>query len=101
MTKSAIDISHDEIPSEFQLISVYPNPFNPSTTIKITLTEPALVTLRIYDVLGREVEMLINSFLISGNYYQRFVADNLHSGIYYARILAGERSQTVKLVLLR
>jgi hypothetical protein len=98
---TAIDVPGAEIPSEFQLISVYPNPFNPATTIEFTLTEPAFVTLKIYDALGREVETLVNSRLMEGIYRRYFIADQLSGGFYYARIRAGEHSQTVKLILLR
>lgn len=98
---TSIDVPGEEIPSEFPLISVYPNPFNPAATIKLTLTKPARVSLRIYDALGREVETLINSPLAGGVYTRQFVADQHSSGFYYARIRAGKRGQTVKLILLR
>ena len=90
-----------EIPKEFSLSQNYPNPFNPSTKIKFSLPSSQFVTLKVYDVLGREIAGLINELREVGNYEVQFNPDNLVSGIYYYRFQAGTYSETKKLVLLR
>jgi GH18 family chitinase len=77
-----------EIPENFSLKQNYPNPFNPSTKIKFTLPDNALVTLKVYDVIGKEVETLTNNeFFQTGNNEIEFSAKNLPSGVYFYRIV--------------
>ncbi len=86
----------------------YPNPFNPSTTIKYSIptvetlraTSPH-VTLKIYDILGREVTTLINKEQKSGSYEVLFNASNLSSGLYFYRLTTSGFTQTKKMILLR
>ncbi len=76
-----------QLPTEFSLSQNYPNPFNPSTTITFSLPEDGTVTLKIYDVLGREVTALVNrEQMDAGEYSVPFVATNLTSGVYFYRI---------------
>jgi hypothetical protein len=89
-----------EIPREFSLSQNYPNPFNPSTTIEFALPKSAFVTLRVYDVLGRQVGELVNEKLAPGNYKTQWNASGLASGVYFYRLQAGEFVQTRKLLLL-
>jgi len=93
--------SFQETPGTFTLQQNFPNPFNPSTTIKLSIPSESYTTLKIYDVLGNEIEELVNEQLSAGNYKFNFVADNLPSGIYFYKINAGEFIQTMKMILLR
>jgi hypothetical protein len=87
----------------------YPNPFNPITKIKFTLPHhsngerkgASLVTLKVYDVLGREIKTLINKELSPGSHDVNFDGRNLTSGVYFYRLDAGSFVQTKKMVLLR
>ncbi|MBK6507356.1 MAG: T9SS type A sorting domain-containing protein [Ignavibacteria bacterium] len=77
------------------------NPFNPSTLIKYNIKSDGLVTLKVYDVLGKEVVSLVNELKQSGRYEVEFNGSNLGSGIYYYRLQAGEYSETKKMLLLK
>ena len=96
------------VPNVFQLYQNYPNPFNPSTTIKYSIPsnlnsskDGTLVTLKIYDLLGREVELLVNEEKSPGFYEVNFNASNLASGIYLYRIKAENFVVTKKMILLK
>ena len=78
----------DEIPSEFVLKQNYPNPFNPTTTINYSLPQNSFVTLKIYDILGKEIKTLIQQNEAPGNYSVKFNGDGLASGIYIYKIQA-------------
>ena len=93
---------------DFRLFNNYPNPFNPSTTIEYSIPLPenknissVPVTLKIYDMLGREIKTLVNKQEKPGNYSVQFNADNLPSGIYFYRLQAGGFAQTKKMILLK
>jgi hypothetical protein len=89
-------------PKQFALMQNYPNPFNPSTTINYSLPESGLITIKIYDLLGREVETLVNEEKSAGNYSVQFSANNrFTSGVYFYRMQAGSFTQTKKLILLK
>ena len=88
-------------PSEFKLEQNYPNPFNPTTTIKYQIPELGLVTLKVYDILGREVKELVNAEKPVGTYEVVFNAKSLPSGIYVYELQAGDYIETKKLVLLK
>lgn len=91
------------VPEKFQLLQNYPNPFNPSTTIKFMLPKNSFVTLKIYDMLGREVETLINENLKPGIYETPFnTPAGLSSGIYFCSLFINdELSDTRKMILLK
>jgi hypothetical protein len=89
------------IPSHFVLGQNYPNPFNPSTTISFSLPSNSFVSLKILDVLGREVSNLVSEELSAGAYSRRWNAEGLASGMYFYRLQAGSYIETKKLVLLR
>lgn len=89
------------LPTEFALLQNYPNPFNPSTTIKYNLPIDAHVTLKLYDVLGREVLTLVDEQAKGGYHSTTLDASRFSSGVYFYRIQAGDFSQTKKLILLR
>ena len=94
-----IDIS--SLPTEFKLYQNYPNPFNPTTTIKYAVAENAMVKLKVYDVLGKEIKTLVNTTKSVGNYEIIFNANNLPSGIYYYTIRANNFVQTRKMIMLK
>ncbi len=85
----------------FTLSQNYPNPFNPSTSINFTLPNSEFVTLKIYDILGKEVTTLINEELNSGSYTKIWDGRNLSSGVYFYKLQAGKFSETKKMVLVR
>lgn len=90
-----------EIPSSYSLQQNYPNPFNPVTTIRYSIAKTELVKLIVYDVLGRQVAILINEIQNPGIYDVRFDASNLSSGVYFYRIEAGSYSETKRMMLLK
>jgi aldose sugar dehydrogenase len=85
----------------FTLLQNYPNPFNPSTTIKYSIAESEFVTLKVYDVLGREVATLINKNMDAGSYEIKFEAAGLMSGFYIYKLSAGTYSESRKMMLLK
>ncbi len=94
------------IPSAYRLDQNYPNPFNPSTTIRYAIPNDGPVTLKVYDITGREVVTLVNEQKSAGTYETRFDANNasgraLASGVYFYQIKVGGFSETKKLVLLK
>jgi len=90
-----------EIPDKFLLLQNYPNPFNPETNIKFNLPENSYVSLRVYDILGKEVSTVVSGNLNSGSYSYVFNAGSLPSGIYFYKIAAGKYSDVKKMVLLK
>jgi len=88
-------------PNKSQLYQNYPNPFNPSTTIKFELPKASHVTLTVYDILGREVAVLVNERRNAGVYEVKFDGSNLASGVYFYRIQAGDYVFTKKLLLMK
>ncbi len=113
------NISSD-IPESFSLSQNYPNPFNPATKIKFDVgkfqsfgwvPEPSkrlalerqggIVTLRVFDILGREIETLVNETLQPGTYEVQFDGSNLTSGVYFYQLVSGNYKETKKLLLLK
>lgn len=88
-------------PDNFSLSQNFPNPFNPSTTIKFKISNPGFVTLKVYDMLGREVAQLVNQDMTSGSYSINFDASNLASGTYVYQLNAGDIQLSKKMVLLK
>ncbi len=86
---------------EFSLEQNYPNPFNPETTIKYTLARNSDVTLKIFDVLGREIVTLVNSSQTAGEHSVKFNAENLASGLYIYRLQADGFAASKKMLLLK
>ncbi|MCU0343813.1 MAG: PQQ-binding-like beta-propeller repeat protein [Ignavibacterium sp.] len=92
----------DEITlDEFILSQNYPNPFNPITKIKYQLPTDLYVSIKVYNILGKEVALLVNEFKPAGSYEVKFDANSLTSGIYFYRIDAGTFVQTRKMILLK
>ena len=86
---------------EYSLAQNYPNPFNPTTTINYSLKSAGLVTLKVFDMLGKEVANLVRETKESGNYSITFNASNLPSGIYIYRLTANDFISTKKLMLVK
>lgn len=98
----AAGIVDGQIPLKFALNQNYPNPFNPSTTIAFALAEDAAVSLKIYDLTGREVAALAdNESLRAGNYLRVWNAAQMPTGVYLCRIQAGDFNAVKKLVLVK
>jgi subtilisin family serine protease len=89
------------LPMVYSLEQNYPNPFNPSTVIRYSIPKQSQVKLIIYDVLGKEVKILINEMKQAGNYEAEFDGSALASGIYLYRIEAGEYTDVKKMVLIK
>ncbi len=90
-----------EIPSKFVLYQNYPNPFNPGTRIGFRIQETGFVSLKVFDVLGREVVTLVNEEMTAGGHERAFDGRDLSSGIYFYRLQASGFVQTRKLLLLK
>ncbi|MFC2093996.1 T9SS type A sorting domain-containing protein [Bacteroidota bacterium] len=88
-------------PYEYSLSQNYPNPFNPSTLISYELPISGIVTLKVSDILGNEVETLVNEEKPAGTYEITWLAENLPSGIYFYRLQAADYVQTKKMVLMK
>ena len=93
-------------PNKFSLEQNYPNPFNPSTTIRFTIplvgaNRNTPVLLKIYNVLGNELAIIINEDLAAGNYNVEYDASNLPSGIYFYTLTTNDFSETKKMTLVK
>ncbi len=107
-----IEVDTNDIPSsisqinsnnvtDYHLYQNYPNPFNPSTNLEFGISDLGFVSLKVYDLNGREIETLVNERLSPGNYKVKFDGTNLSSGIYFYKITAGTFSQTKQMILLK
>jgi len=95
-------VDHDFISDmDYYLSQNYPNPFNPSTNIRYQIPDAGLVTLRVYDLLGREVATLVDEYTDAGRYEIEFDASKLSSGIYFYQLNAGTFTSIKKMILLR
>jgi N-acetylneuraminic acid mutarotase len=99
---TSVGESHDaRLPMECSLRQNYPNPFNPSTTIRYELPRSSEVNLSVYDLLGRQVSVLVNERKNTGSYEAKFDAGGLSSGVYVCRLKAGDFAQSRKMLLVR
>jgi len=89
------------IENGFNLLQNYPNPFNPTTTITYTIGSSGLVTLKVYDILGNEVAVLVDEMKHVGSYEVKFDGKELSSGIYFYTLISGNFIATKKLILLK
>ena len=90
-----------EIPSVYSLSQNYPNPFNPTTVISFQLSVAGQVVLNVYDVMGREVQTLVNESLKPGTYEASFDGSQLTSGVYFYKLSAGDFSETKKMLMIK
>lgn len=100
-TGTVTGINDPIIPSDYSLSQNYPNPFNPTTTVEFSIPKSGLVTLKIYDVLGKEVGVVVNEVKNAGSYRVDINASNLTSGVYFYKLEAGDFSQIKKMMLLK
>ncbi len=91
----------DSRPAEFSLTQNFPNPFNPSTTISFDLPTRSFVSMKVFDLLGREVTTIFAGELSAGTYSETWDASSMSSGVYFCRLQAGPFAGTRRLVLLR
>ena len=92
---------HNELPNTFVLNQNYPNPFNASTMISFDISEPGFVRLTIYDLLGREVDVLLDDNLSPGMYHIKYNATDLSSGVYFYRLQKDNLVNTRRMLLLK
>jgi hypothetical protein len=100
-TPTVVEHSSSDIPETFTLFANYPNPFNPSTKIRYAIPQNSFVTLKVFDLRGREIVTLVNEKKVSGNYEVTFIASNLSSGIYFYQLKTENYIQTKKMILLQ
>jgi hypothetical protein len=89
------------VPDKFSLHQNFPNPFNPATTIKFDIRTSGNVTLNVYDVLGREVSLLVDEYLRAGSYERVFSAAELSSGVYFCIMKAGSYRKTLRMAVVK
>ena len=90
-----------EVPSAYSLKQNYPNPFNPSTIISFALPKAGQVSLKVYDVMGREVQTIVNKSLQAGKYETKFDGSQLTSGVYFYKLIANGYSDTKRMLLIK
>jgi 5'-nucleotidase / UDP-sugar diphosphatase len=93
--------AENKVTLKYALYENYPNPFNPSTTIKFEIPKSENVTLKIYNSLGQELSVLVNNFMNAGTYTYNFNAVNLSSGVYFYVLKAGSYSDTKRMMLIK
>ncbi|OYV87877.1 MAG: hypothetical protein B7Z63_01725 [Ignavibacteriae bacterium 37-53-5] len=98
---TGVQVSHTGVPGGYALSQNYPNPFNPTTVISYRLPEPGVVSLRVYDVLGREVATLVEGRQSVGNHEVEFNGSRFASGVYFYRLISGRFSETKKMLMLK
>jgi hypothetical protein len=98
---SPIDPRRVSLPVSPEFRAAYPNPFNPNTTLSFSLSAPSAVTLRILDLLGRTVEVLVDESMPEGTHSLQWTASGQPSGLYFAELTAGSFRQVQKLVLMK
>jgi len=101
LLKESFDITNNVIITETKLDANYPNPFNPSTIIKYQIKEKTQVTLKIYDIMGREVQTLVNTIQESGYYEIIFNAQNFSSGVYFYTLSTKDYIRSHKMILTK
>ncbi len=95
----SVSNNNSPVPKKYSLEQNYPNPFNPTTNIKFDVPKSGNVKLTVYDILGAQVELLVNNFMEAGSYRADFHANNLSSGVYFYKLEAGSFSETRKMIL--
>ena len=98
---SGVITTNNQVPTTYALSQNYPNPFNPTTKISFALPKSGFVTLKIYDVMGREVSTLVNEYKTANNYSVEFNAATLSSGIYFYKINADGFTDIKKMMLVK
>jgi hypothetical protein len=94
-------VSEMAVPEKYTLYQSYPNPFNPSTTIKYSVPHSEVVSLKVYDILGREIAVLIDEYKTAGTYSIDFIASKFASGVYFYQLRSGSFVETKKMILMK
>jgi hypothetical protein len=96
-------VADEVIPTDYELGQNYPNPFNPTTRINYQIPKEGFVTLKVFDVLGNQVALLVNEYQNSGNYNIQFSSNNLQltSGTYFYELRAGDFVSVKKMLMLK
>ena len=89
------------VPDSYKLYQNYPNPFNPFTNVEFGISKSGFVSMKVYDLSGKEVATLVNENLSPGKYSVKFNGSNLSSGVYFCRMESGEFKDIKRLVLIR
>ena len=100
-TVVGVEDKENTLPAEFSLSQNYPNPFNPTTNFEFHIANRGFVSLRIFDLLGREIITLVNEEKPAGTYKVRWNAGNLCSGVYFYQLKTGSFNEVKKLLLLK
>ena len=95
------NIVSSSLPAEYDLFANYPNPFNPATTINYQLPKDGLVTLKIFDMLGKELKTLVNEQKEIGKYTVQFDASSLASGMYVYQLRVNDYTAVKKMLLVK
>jgi len=101
MTIVVGDISKFMVPTQFALGSAYPNPFNPSTKLNLDITQTGHVSMEVYNIKGQVVETLLNGVMSAGYHTITWNANQLSSGMYFVKVIAGDNVATQKVMLLK
>ena len=96
-----LNISDNNLPEDFGLIKNYPNPFNPNTTIEYYLGESGLVTLSVYDINGKLIDSIVNTYQVSGKHSIIWQPNNISSGMYYINLVQGMNIDKMKLMFIK
>jgi hypothetical protein len=96
-----VEVTNSRIPERFALEQNYPNPFNPTTNFGFRLAGLEFVSLRVYDILGHEVAVVVNEVLPPGEYRVQWNASALPSGVYFYTLHSGDFLETKRLMLLK
>ena len=97
----SVNLEPDQSPTDYNLFQNYPNPFNPSTNIKWHSPESGYQSLKVFDLLGKEVATLINEFKPEGDYELTWTPEDIPSGIYFYSLTVGSFHETRKMILLK
>jgi hypothetical protein len=98
---TSVQFPASDKPTQYELNQNYPNPFNPTTTISFSLPSKSFVSIKIFDLIGKDVAIIVSEELSAGDHSCQWNAEGLPSGVYFCRLYAGSFSETKKLVLLR
>lgn len=98
---TSIEDENTGVPTEYSLEQNFPNPFNPETNIRFSIPKEANIKLTVYDILGREVKLLINERMTAGKYTFSFKGENITSGVYFYRLESEHFNKTKKMIYLQ
>jgi len=98
---TGVEKNKNNLPTSFSLWQNYPNPFNPVTTISFSIPKTGFVTLKVYDILGRDIATLVKEYRPAGNYSIKFDGSKTTSGVYFYRLQSGNYTETKKLLLIK